>query len=54
MLVKKWTASKNNMDIIKANASSQAVSSISIRQFLKFFIPSIIGLLLFVFPIPYV
>ena len=27
MLVKKWTASKNNMDIIKANASSQAVSS---------------------------
>jgi len=42
------------MDIIKASTSSQDVSSINIRQFLKFFIPSIIGLMLFVFPIPYV
>ena len=44
------------MDIIKANASDQDVSSnsINIKQFLKFFIPSIIGLIVFVFPIPYV
>ena len=42
------------MDIIKTNTSSKEASSINIRQFLKFFIPSIIGLMLFVFPIPYV
>lgn len=42
------------MDIIKASAASRDVSGINIKQFLKFFIPSIIGLMLFVFPIPYV
>ncbi len=46
------------MDIIKASAANQDASSantsINIRQFLKFFIPSMIGLIVFVFPIPYV
>ncbi|WP_201537254.1 YjiH family protein [Psychrobacter immobilis] len=46
------------MEIIKANTSSQDVTSVSkstsIRGFLKFFIPSIIGLMVFVLPIPYV
>ncbi len=43
---------------IKVNASNQDVSSInssiSIKQFLKFFIPSILGLIVFILPIPYV
>lgn len=46
------------MDIIKAGAANQDTSSantsINIKQFLRFFIPSMIGLIVFVFPIPYV
>ena len=43
---------------IKLNTSDQVVSSantnISIKQFLKFFIPSMLGLIIFILPIPYV
>ena len=43
---------------IKLNTSDQMVSSantnISIKQFLKFFIPSMLGLIIFILPIPYV
>ncbi|MGM8899928.1 YjiH family protein, partial [Psychrobacter sp. 1Y4] len=46
------------MDIIKASTANQDASSanttINLKQFLKFFIPSMIGLIVFVFPIPYV
>ncbi|GAA0307372.1 YjiH family protein [Psychrobacter aestuarii] len=39
---------------INAHASNQDVSTINIGKFLKFFIPSMLGLIVFVFPIPYV
>ncbi|WP_199506892.1 MULTISPECIES: YjiH family protein [unclassified Psychrobacter] len=39
---------------IKTHASDKTLSSNSIGKFLRFFIPSMLGLFIFVFPIPYI
>ncbi len=53
LLVKGRQGVEGNMDI-KTHASDKTLNSNSIGKFLRFFIPSMLGLFIFVFPIPYI